>query len=179
MAEMSHPEAEEQAEAEGLTQANEPKDPRPVYEVGFHVLSTVDEPKVAAVVERLHTELGKGGADVISEQFPARTQLTYIIERAVSGKREKYRETYFGWIKFAIEREHIQAFEEVLRNTQEILRFILVETVREETAQRRAVFTSDRLEGETIKKRPAVREESREPISEEELDKSIEEALTQ
>ncbi len=39
-------------------------------------------------------------------------------------------------------------------------------------APRRAVFTSDRLEGETIKK-PAAAPEEKTAVSEEELDKSI------
>jgi hypothetical protein len=50
---------------------------------------------------------------------------------------------------------------------------LLVETVREDVAPtRRAVFTSDRLEGETLKK-PVAEAEKPAEVSEEELDKSI------
>jgi hypothetical protein len=29
--------------------------------------------------------------------------LSYVIERATSGKREKYTESYFGWVRFVVE----------------------------------------------------------------------------
>lgn len=159
------------------TQANAPKDPRPVYEVGFHVVPTIPEGEVGAVVEKIRAALSKGGAEIITEKFPEKMTLTYTIERATSGKREKFGEAYFGFIKFATEREFIGSLEEVLRSMKEILRYLLVETVREEAMARRAIFTSDRLEGETIKKPAAAPEESKGPVSEEELEKSIE-ALT-
>ena len=60
-----------------------------------------------------------------------------------------------------------------LRGMSEVLRFLVIETVREDVvAPRRAVFSSDRLEGEPIKKPTAAPEAVRE-ISEEELNKSI------
>jgi hypothetical protein len=90
MAEMSHPEL-----VEGSSQAA-PKDPRPVYEVGFHVLPTVEEGNVGGILEAIRTELGIGNAEIIAEQFPKKMALAYTIERAVSSKREKYTNAYFG-----------------------------------------------------------------------------------
>src|SRR3989344_2566088 len=101
MAEMSHAEAEARAEVEVSSQAKQSKDPRPVYEVGFHVVPTAEEADVAGVVEGIRAELGLGDAEIIAEQFPAKMTLLYTIERALSGKREKFLESYFGWIKFA------------------------------------------------------------------------------
>jgi len=169
MAEMSHAEAQ----AEVSSQAKQSKDPRPVYEVGFHVVPTTEESSVADVVEGLRAELGLGDAEIITEQFPAKMTLLYTIERAEAGKREKFSESYFGWIKFATERENIAALEASLRGNKNILRYLLIQTVREEAAPRRAVFTSDRLEGETIQK-PTAEPEKGGEVSEEELEKSIE-----
>jgi ribosomal protein S6 len=176
MAEESHPEAN----AEGLTQANEAHSAGvakvPVYEVGFHIVPTVAEGEVGGVVEKIRTALGE--AELIKEQFPTKMTLSYTIERSVSGKREKYNDTYFGWVKFATERELIPAFLEALRGMPEVLRFLLIETVREDiVSPRRAIFTSDRLEGQTLKK-PTAAPETPKEVSEEELDKSIE-ALVQ
>jgi len=168
MTEMSHPEAS----AEGSSQAA-PKDPRPVYEVGFHVLPTVEEGNVGGILEAIRAELLKGNAEIIAEQFPKKMALAYTIERAVSSKREKYTNAYFGSIKFAIDREHVPALETLLRGNKNILRYLFVETMREEAIPaRRAVFSSKRLEGETIHKPITVPEISRE-VSEEELQKSI------
>lgn len=147
------------------------KESPPVYELGFHLVPTVQDDGVAAVVEKIRASLGS--AEIISDQFPARTALAYQVERSVQGKREKYNESYFGFIKFAMERSEMKAFEATLRGLSEVLRFLIIETVREDMPiARRAVFTSRQLEGETIKKPDVVAEKTVE-VSEEELDKSI------
>lgn len=162
--------AEKSQTAEVLTQAN--SDARPVYEVGFHVVPTVGDEGVAGVVDQVRSAFGN--AEIISEQFPERKRLAYTVERSLTGKREKYDEAYFGFIKFALDRESIPAFEQALRSNKNILRYLLIETVREEIGAipRRAVFASDRLEGETIQK-PKAAEEKAGIVSEEDLDKSI------
>jgi len=167
MVEMSHLEAP----AEGLSQAKN-TDGRPVYEVGFHVAPTVPEDGVAAVVDKIRSALD--GAEIISEQFPQKMKLAYTIILSDSGKREKSNEAYFGFIKFATERGAIPMFEQALRAMKDVLRFLLIETVREDIVitPRRAVFASDRLEGETLKK-PTDTPEEKAEVSEEELDKSI------
>lgn len=167
MAEKSH-----SAEAE-LSQAKT-TDTRPVYEVGFHVVPTVAEDALGAVVEKIRAALGD--AEIISQQFPKKMTLAYTLERAEQGKHEKYAEAYFGFIKFALERAAVPALEEALRAMKEVVRFLLIETVREETVAtpRRAVFASDRLEGETLKTPVSAAPEEKAEISEEELDKSIE-----
>ncbi len=174
MVETPHPEAP----AEGSTQADT-ANKTPVYEVAFHLVPSLPEDGVAAVVDKIRKALAAPqtgeSAEIIAEGSPQRMQLAYVIERATQGKREKYGEAYFGWIKFAVPREVAVALAEVLHGMQEVLRHLIVETVREDIAARpvRAVFTSDRLEGQTLKKPVAAPEKAGE-ISEEELDKSIE-----
>jgi ribosomal protein S6 len=157
-----------------LTQANNAPsgDNRPIYEIGYHLIPTLTEEQVAAAVSSLHKTLGD--ADVLKDETPIKIPLAYIIERRGQGKREKYSEAYLGFIKFATEKENIAALEQYLRTTHEILRHLLIETVREDPSvtPRRAVFTSDRLEGEVLKK-PVAEAEIAGEISEEELDKSI------
>lgn len=170
MAEMSQTEGN----PEVSSQAN--ADPRPVYEVSFHVVPAVAEAQIGGVVEKIRAELAKGNAETITEGTPQKMSLAYTIERAEAGKREKFTESYFGFIKFATERENIPQLGEWLRNNKEILRYLIIETVREEAPVRRAIFTSDRLAGETISKPTAAPEKIAE-VSEEELEKGIE-ALT-
>ncbi|HVV38720.1 MAG TPA: 30S ribosomal protein S6 [Candidatus Paceibacterota bacterium] len=166
MAEMS------QVSPETSSQAA-PKDSRLIYEVGFHVVPTVEEAKIGDVVEKIRKVIDAAKASVIGEQFPVKTNLAYTVERSTTGKREKYNEAYFGWIKFAVEdRESIPALETVLRTTHEILRYLLVQSSIAEVTPRRAIFSSNRLEGETLKK-PAGAPEEGGVVSEAELDKSI------
>jgi ribosomal protein S6 len=164
----------EMSQAQASSQANSPKETRPIYEVGFHVVPTVDEAGALKVAEAIKAAVMKGDAEIISEAAPSRMRLAYTIERATAGAREKYDEAYFGFIKFATERENVPALEAMLRSTREVLRHLLVETVREDliSAPRRVTFTSDRLEGETIKKPVAAPEKGGE-VSEEDLDKSL------
>lgn len=168
--------AEMSQAAEASSQANPYKDEKAVYEIGFHVVSTIPEEEVGKVVEGIRAELDKAEVEVISESFPQKMALAYTIERPVSGSRnEKHTDSYFGWIKFETAPEAIPAIQEAVRNMNSVLRYLLIETVREDitTQPRRAVFSSDRLEGKTIRK-PASPAEKGGEVSEEELDKSIE-----
>lgn len=165
-----------EASAEVSSQANAYSDERAVYEVGFHVVSTIPEGEVGAVVEKIRAEIKKNDAEVIAERAPQKMTLAYTIERPVSGGvRENHGSAYFGAIKFETTPETIPALQTMLRGMKEVLRFIVVETTREEisAAPRRAVFSSDRLEGKTIEKRPGAVEKGGQ-VSDEELDKSIE-----
>lgn len=164
MAEMSQaPEASSQANVSD----------KPVYEVGFHIIPTVAEADLGSVLEKIRAALSKGETEIIREEFPAKRTLAYTIERAAAGKREKFTESYFGFIKFATDREYVSALAAALRAMNEVVRFLIIETVREDAVvPRRAVFSSDRLEGETIKK-PTAAPEAGGEISEEELNKSI------
>jgi ribosomal protein S6 len=156
------------------TQAEE-NDSRHVYEIGFHLVPTVEEGDVSGVADKIRALVGD--AEIIKTEAPRKMTLAYTIERSVQGKREKYTESYFGFIKFAAEPANIPALQAALRAMSEVLRFIVVETVREEAvATRRAVFSSDRLEGQTLKK-PTSAPEAHAEVSEEELEKSLE-ALT-
>lgn len=164
----------ETSQASASSQANSPKETRPIYEIGFHVVPDVDEAGAAKVAQTIRAAIEKGDAEIISEAAPSRMRLSYTIERATAGKREKYNESYFGFIKFGTERENIPALEQLLRTNREVLRYLLVETTREDlvNAPRRATFTSDRLEGETIKK-PETPPEKGGEVSEEDLNKSL------
>ena len=175
MAETSQAE-QASSQATSAASAATVKNTTPVYEIGFHIVPTVGEEGVSAVVESVRKALGD--AEIISEGFPKKITLAYQVERATQGKREKYTESYFGHIKFAMQRDGITAFTTAMRTMDPILRFLIIETVREDiaTAPRRAVFTSDRLEGKTLEKPVAAPEKAAE-VSDAELDKSIE-ALT-
>jgi len=164
----------EMSQAQASSQANSPKETRPIYEIGFHALPNLDEAGAAKVAEAIRAAVEKGDAEIISEGAPSRMRLAYTIVRSTSGHHEKFDEAYFGFIKFATERENVPGLEAMLRANREILRFLLVETVREDliNAPRRVTFASDRLEGETIKKPTAAPEKAGE-VSEADLDKSL------
>ncbi len=163
-----------QVSPETSSQANSPKETRPIYEIGFHVVPSVEETAVGGIADEIKAELKSGDAEIINESAPSKVRLAYTIERKGIGKYDKFDDAYFGFVKFATLRENIPGIEAMLRTNKNILRYLLVETVREDVmaAPRRAVFSSDRLEGETIKKPEAPAEKAGE-VSEEDLNKSI------
>jgi len=167
MAEISHPEQDS-----GLTQAK--NDEKTIYEIGFHVIPTVAEADAVLVHERVRNFIESTGGSIIAEELPKRMALSYRIERSRAGKSEKYTESYFGWVKFEADRGSGSVMEKSAQADHDILRFIVIRTVREQIqVAPRAVFVSDRLEGETIGK-PVAAPEKKEEVSEEDLDKSIE-----
>jgi ribosomal protein S6 len=172
MAEMSHTDAQ----AEVSSQANAKNDEVAVYEAAFHLVSSLTEDEVAKVVERIREELSQAKAETIAEGFPQKMTLAYTIERPVSGgRRERHSASYFGWIKFEAAPEAAEALHATLRSMREVLRYLLITTIREDISAipRRALFSSDRLEGKTIQK-PTTTPEKKGEVSEEELNKSIE-----
>src|SRR3990167_10376702 len=98
MVDMSQP-AEASSQATSGPSAAPVKNTAPVYEVSFHIIPTVGEDGVPAVLENVRTLLGDpdgktsssngAGAEIISETFPTKMRLAYRAERAQAGAREK------------------------------------------------------------------------------------------
>ena len=49
------------------------------------------------------------------------------------GHNDKYDTAYFGWIKFELEKSKVPELQKELKLNQDILRFILFKTVKEDT----------------------------------------------
>ena len=159
----------------GSTQAT-PKDTKLVYEVGFHLVPALSEGDAAALAGKIRAAIEKMGAAIFASEEPKRFKLAYRIERSEGGKRGKYTESWFGWMKFDGEEElraEMPELKKQLTGQADILRYLLIETVRETAAPARAVFTSDRLSGSTIQA-PKRSEEKGGEVSEAELEKGIE-----
>src|SRR3989344_3831606 len=150
-----------------------------VYEIGFHLVPTLTEAEAADAFQRMHTALSKASASILAQELPKKISLAYRIERSVAGKREKYTEGYFGFVKFEFLAESesvgeaVNALEEMLRGDSQVLRYLFIKTSREAPVAPRTVFASRSLEGRTIGK-PVAAPEERGEVDEGELDKSIE-----
>ena len=173
---------EEESRSEDIseqTQANEGTGREAVYEIGFHLVPTLTEAEAVVAFGRMHAALEKVSAVVLAEEAPKKIALAYPIERSTQGKRDKYTEGYFGFIKFEIpevdERvgESVNALETMLRSDAQVLRYLFIKTSREAPVAARTVFSSRSLEGRTIEKLVSVPEESVGEVDEGELDKSI------
>lgn len=156
-----------------------------VYELGYHVVSSTPQEELAAVVTGIKEEIGKLGGVFISEEFPQTMRLAYTIVRKTSGGSEKHDMAHFGSIKFEMEPAQTSALTGNLEQNEHILRFILIRTVREDTrAPRRAASSHADKKGGVVEPEEKVEartktEEPKKPVSEEELDRTIEELMVE
>ncbi|MGH7141061.1 MAG: 30S ribosomal protein S6 [Minisyncoccia bacterium] len=164
------------SESETLSQANQAKNDAAVYEIGFLLVPTIDEDAALAAFSRLRKTLDELSASVLAEESPKKISLAYRIERSSEGKREKYSDGYFSFVKFELPEEGagaaVQMFETKLRADRHVLRCLLIKTSREAPVAPRSIFASKSLEGRVIE-RPVAALEERGPVDEGELNKSI------
>jgi ribosomal protein S6 len=150
-----------------------------IYEVGYLILSTTPEDKVAGEVSNIKDIIEKRGGSFISEGRPELKQLAYQMDKRISGKYQKYDDAYFGWVKFEVAKDNIEEIKAEIELLQSLLRFIIINTVRENTlvSMQKAVIRKpspdapERNSGELDKPEPA------EEMSEEEIDEEIDKTL--
>jgi ribosomal protein S6 len=149
-----------------------------IYEVGYHILSTVKEEDVESVVSSIRKEIEKSGGSLISEGAPQSVKLSYTMTINKGGKNIHYERAYFGWIKFEADSNATEKLNESLIADENVLRFLIFKTLREDTRASarpktlREVRRTDTITS-TPKKGAELKEESGE-VSEKELDKALE-----
>lgn len=143
-----------------------------VYEIGFHILPFVGDQGVSHEVGEIKALLEKGKAEIISEDFPRLRPLAYPLSKVLKGEKKVCKEAYFGWIKFEMDSGSIEDFKVKIEKQDNILRFLIIKTVRENTLYGAKFVTR-------TEKAPRKEEtqEEKGPINPEELDKSIDELV--
>ncbi|MBI4079672.1 30S ribosomal protein S6 [Candidatus Kaiserbacteria bacterium] len=145
-----------------------------IYEVGYTITPTVKEEDVEKTVGTIRSEIEKGGGNFIAEGAPSLTRLAYEMSANESGKRLLHDRGYFGWIKFEADTATAHALEEMLKKNLQIMRYIVFRTVREDTrAKMKAPQLREVKRTDTIQARPRRVEETTGPVSEEELEKAL------
>ena len=146
-----------------------------IYEIGYHITPSAKEEDLEKIVGGIRSIIEKAGGSFIAEGAPAMTRLSYPISVKEGEKIVEYDRGYFGWIKFEATVETAQALEQALKRSADIMRSILFQTVREDTrAKMKAPQLREVKRTDTIKAAPRRVEESAAPISEEQLEKAIE-----
>ena len=150
-----------------------------IYELGFHILPTVPEEKLQGVVSRLEDSITENKGSIISEEFPKMRVLSYEIKKRVETKYLAFDKAYFGWVKFETLPDSIDKIKKDIESNQDILRSIIVKTVKENTIhtpKSPIIMRENNIEEIKIPKYEPIRAEKAE-ISEAEIDKSIDELL--
>jgi ribosomal protein S6 len=144
---------------------------RTLYEIGFHLVPTIVEEDVAAKVGDLRSEIEEAGGIVTGEGFPALISLAYAIKKG----KDLFDRAYFGWIKFELAPSAIATIKDAATTNSSILRFLIIKTSPEEEGEHKKplmqIGREDAPVGEEAK------DGAKEVVSEEELDKSLEEII--
>ena len=111
-----------------------------VYEVSFLIVPSTTEEKLPEVFGTIKDLVLAKGAVAISEEFPKLMSLAYTMEKTINNKIERFREGYFGWIKFETEGENIASLDAALRLRSDVIRHLIVSTVRENTMSQKRGF---------------------------------------
>lgn len=104
-----------------------------IYELGYILVSSLPDEKIADEVTSLKDLLVTNGAEIVSSEDPILIDLAYSMTKVVSTQRQKYGRGYFGWIKFEGEGDALAAIKKVLDLSGTMLRYLIVKTVRENT----------------------------------------------
>lgn len=153
-----------------------------VYELGFHFVPTLGPDDLALRVEEIKKSIASLGGSVLAEGAPEHIALAYTMRKQVRGKWERFDDSYFGWVKFEISPEGAVTIKEQVQHNEQILRFLLIATVREETfvpysLRKEELFAPADVEPGVIEKPKGEEEKKGEKPDEVELDKHIDELI--
>lgn len=151
-----------------------------VYELGYHIVSTVAEENVPKEVETLKATVLKDGGSLISEGEPKLINLAYPMTKSVADIKKTFNTAYFGWLKFETKSELMPVIKKAVDANPNVLRYLLIKTVRENTlyTPKLNVRTSAGEEA-PVKAKKSVKTDEKKATSVEDIDKSIDELVAE
>ncbi len=153
-------------------------DVKTVYEIGYHLLSSIPKEKVADVAAKLKEVLSKKGAEIIAEEAPELIPLSYTMIKKIGTVNHRFDQAFFGWVKFELAAKDIEEVKKTFDLDLNVLRYLLVTTIRENTylGKKAPVIPGKIVEAEGVPVETAAAPEDK-PASVEEMDKSIDEMV--
>lgn len=146
-----------------------------IYELGYHLLPSVAEENVSEEVSKIHSIISENGGSILSEGVPVMRQLAFDIRKKIETKNLNFNKAYFGWVKFEVRREDVLVIKDKVKSLPSVLRFLIIKTVKENTMHTSKIpmFNKD-SRGDS---KDPLKAEERAPVSEAEIDKSIDELV--
>jgi ribosomal protein S6 len=148
-----------------------------VYEIGYLLVSSIPEEKVATEVASLKETLSKKGAEFIGEEAPELITLAYTMIKKVGTLNQRFDQGYFGWLKFELPVKEIEGIKKTFEEKPHMLRMLVMTTVRENTYLGKKSPTAAVIKPEeaTLEVAPEVSKDAvvASPATIEEMDKSI------
>lgn len=142
-----------------------------VYEIGYLILPSIPEEKVSGEIGAIKDILSKHKAEVIADESAVLRPLAYTMVKKIGTTNRRFDSAYFGWIKFEAAPVEVRLIEKEVKEVESILRFLLINTVREHTllSSKLNLEASDKNTSENAPKHP---------VSTEDMDKSIDKTVS-
>jgi ribosomal protein S6 len=112
---------------------NMKEDRSQVYEIGYLLVSSIPEEKVAHEVDSLKEILSKKGAEFISEEAPELRTLAYTMVKKIGPSNHRFDKGYFGWFKFELSAKEIEGIKKTFEANVNMLRMLVISTIKENT----------------------------------------------
>ncbi len=116
-----------------MTNENETTVDSRVYEISFIFDNKLDEGTALEKSNAIKQSIATLGGSFISEEAPYMRELAYEMIRVVNNVNVRFNEGYFGWIKFSMVPANVKEFEKALKTDEELVRYLVVTTVAENT----------------------------------------------
>ncbi|MCK9345293.1 MAG: 30S ribosomal protein S6 [Candidatus Pacebacteria bacterium] len=152
---------------------NEHTEPR-VYELGYHLVPTLAVEQIPAASGAVRGMIEQISKDIIAEELPVFIDLAYTVIKTIDHKNKRFDQAYFGWVKFEANPEGIATLEEALKKDENVLRYLVVKTIKENTFIAKK-FTPAKAKAEA--EETVAEEVATEAVAEEAIDKAIEELV--
>ena len=157
------------------------EDRQQVYEIGYLLVSSVPEEKVASEVASLKEILSKKEAEFIGEEAPELRTLAYTMIKKIGTSNIRFTQGYFGWFKFELPAKEIESVKKSFEENPSMLRSLIISTIRENTyLGKKAPVAAIIKEEEMVVSEVSASEATIAPVapvSVEEIDKSIDEMV--
>jgi ribosomal protein S6 len=104
-----------------------------IYEVSFLIDSSLSEEEAKSKQTEITSYILTQEGEIIAEGVIDSKKLAYTMSIKRDSKRKDHSKAYFSWVKFALTRDLIVSFEKKIKEDPQIIRHLLITTVREST----------------------------------------------
>lgn len=148
-----------------------------IYEIGYNLIPTASSEEVAKEVGSMKEKITSLGGELISDEYPNQIKLSYEMIKEIDNKNVKFNSAFFGWIKFEIDPSQISEIDKMAKNSDNVLRYIIIKTVKETTLYTPKFTKPGRKTSGDDSAEVSKPETSSEPMDVKEVDKKIDELL--
>ncbi len=145
-----------------------------VYELGYHILSSISEDGLEAEVAKVASIVKAQGGSSVADGFPTKIDLAYEISKKIDGKRHDFNSAYFGWMAFELSPDKIAEVKAQVEALPNVLRSLIIKTSKEDIAAAMEEPKTEAAASVEQKERLVADESNAGEVSEKALDEALE-----